>query len=64
MAVIGCTALSGGVGGTLGSVLGALVVGMIGSVIFFAGLPFEYQTLVQGLIILAALAGGVLVARR
>jgi ribose transport system permease protein len=62
--VLGGTALSGGVGGTLGSVLGALVVGMIGSVIFFAGLPFEYQTLVQGLIILAALAGGVLVARR
>ena len=39
-------------------------LGMIGNVIFFAGLPFEYQTLVQGLIVLAALAGGVLVARR
>lgn len=62
--VLGGTALAGGVGGTLGSVLGAWVVGMIGSVIFFAGLPFEYQTLVQGLIILAALAGGVLVTRR
>lgn len=62
--VLGGTSLAGGVGGTLGSVLGAWVVGMIGSVIFFAGLPFEYQTLVQGLIILAALAGGVLVTRR
>ncbi|MCM5552116.1 ABC transporter permease [Pleomorphomonas sp. NRK KF1] len=62
--VLGGTALAGGVGGTLGSVLGAWVIGMIGSVIFFAGLPFEYQTLVQGLIILAALAGGVLVTRR
>lgn len=37
---------------------------MIGNVIFFAGLPFEYQTLVQGLIVLTALAGGVLVTRR
>jgi len=62
--VLGGTALSGGSGGALGSVLGALVLGMIGSVIFFAHLPFEYQTVVQGLIVLAALASGVLVTRR
>ncbi len=62
--VLGGTALAGGSGGALGSVLGALVVGMIGNVIFFARLPFEYQTLVQGLIGLAALAGGVFLARR
>lgn len=62
--VLGGTALAGGSGSAFGSVLGALVVGMIGNVIFFAGLPFEYQTLVQGLITLAALAGGVLVSRR
>jgi len=62
--VLGGTALSGGSGGAIGSVLGALVVGMIGNVIFFARLPFEYQTLVQGLIVLAALAGGVFLARR
>jgi ribose transport system permease protein len=62
--VLGGTALAGGSGSAFGSVLGALVLGMIGNVIFFAGLPFEYQTLVQGLITLAALAGGVLVARR
>ena len=47
-----------------GSVLGALLLGLIGNVIFFAGLPFAYQTLAQGVIILAALAGGVLIARR
>lgn len=62
--VIGGTALSGGFGGAFGSVLGALLLGMIGNVIFFAGLPFQYQTLVQGLIVLLALAGGVLVTRR
>lgn len=62
--VLGGTALSGGGGGALGSVLGAFVLGLIGNVIFFAGLPFEYQTLVQGLIVLAALAGGVAVTRR
>lgn len=62
--VLGGTALAGGSGSAFGSVLGALVLGMIGNVIFFAGLPFDYQTLIQGLIILAALAGGVLVSRR
>ncbi|GHC70375.1 ABC transporter permease [Limoniibacter endophyticus] len=62
--VLGGTALSGGFGTPLGSLFGALVLGMIGNVIFFAGLPFEYQTLVQGLIVLAALAGGVFVTRR
>jgi ribose transport system permease protein len=62
--VLGGTALSGGSGGPIGSVLGALVLGMIGNVIFFAGLPFAWQTLVQGLIVLAALAGGILARRR
>ncbi|SOC09852.1 monosaccharide ABC transporter membrane protein (CUT2 family) [Rhodobacter sp. JA431] len=61
---LGGTLLSGGVGGAMGSILGALLLGMIGNVIYFAGLPYEYQTLVQGLIVLAALAGGVVLARR
>lgn len=63
-AVLGGTALAGGFGGAFGSVLGALTLGMIGNVIFFAGLPFAYQTLAQGLIVLLALAGGVFVTRR
>jgi ribose transport system permease protein len=62
--VLGGTALSGGRGSPLGSIFGAIILGLIGSVVFFAGVPFEYQNLVQGLIVLAALAGGVTVARR
>lgn len=62
--VLGGTALSGGVGGAVGSVLGAIILGLISNVIFFAGLPYEYQDLAKGLIVLAALAGGVLVSRR
>jgi ribose transport system permease protein len=61
--VLGGTALKGCVGGVAGSVLGAFILGLIGNVIFFAQLPFEWQGLIQGLIILAALAGGVLMAR-
>jgi ribose transport system permease protein len=62
--VLGGTALSGGRGNPLGSIFGAVILGLIGSVVFFAGVPFEYQNLVQGLIGLAALTGGVTVARR
>ncbi len=62
--VVGGTALAGGRGSAFGSVLGAIVIGMIGNVVFFARPPFEYQTLIQGLITLAALAGGILIARR
>ncbi len=62
--VLGGTALSGGRGNPLGSIFGAVILGLIGSVVFFAGVPFEYQNLVQGLIVLTALAGGVTIARR
>jgi len=61
--VLGGTALSGCVGGVGGSILGAFILGLINNVIFFAQLPFEWQGLIQGLIILAALAGGVVMAR-
>jgi ribose transport system permease protein len=61
--VLGGTALSGCVGGVAGSILGAFILGLISNVIFFAQLPFEWQGLVQGAIILAALAGGVVMAR-
>jgi len=61
--VLGGTALSGCVGGVAGSILGAFILGLISNVIFFAQLPFEWQGLVKGLIILLALAGGVVMAR-
>jgi ribose transport system permease protein len=62
--VLGGTALSGGSGGVLGSVLGALILGLVNNVVFFAGLPYAAQDLVKGIIVLMALAGGVLVSRR
>jgi ribose transport system permease protein len=62
--VLGGTALAGGSGGVLGSVLGALILGLVNNVVFFADLPYALQDLVKGIIILGALAGGVLVSRR
>jgi ribose transport system permease protein len=62
--VLGGTALTGCVGSVAGSVLGAFILGIINNVIFFAHVPFEWQGLIQGAIILAALSGGVLMARQ
>ena len=62
--VLGGTSLAGGAGSIFGSVLGGANLGLINTVIFFAKLPYVYQSLLQGVIILVALAGGVLVSRR
>ncbi|WP_378945891.1 ABC transporter permease [Mesorhizobium sp. ANAO-SY3R2] len=62
--VLGGSALSGGFGTVVGSVIGALIIGLINSLVFFVGTPSEWQNLVQGLAILVALMAGVLVGRR
>ena len=54
--VIGGTALSGGVGGVAGSVMGAITLGLIQNIISFAHINTWWETLVKGLIIVAALA--------
>src|SRR3546814_9399696 len=41
--VLGGTAISGGIGGFVGLVFGAMILGLIVNVLFFARLPFEYQ---------------------
>ena len=54
--VIGGISLNGGRGSPWGALLGAVVLGLIGNVIYFAGVPSSWQELVKGLIIVAALA--------
>ena len=63
-AVLGGTALAGGYGGVLGSVFGALILGLTNNVIFFAQVDTVYQKLLQGVIVLFALAVGGLITRR
>ncbi|GAB4576056.1 MAG: hypothetical protein Kow0077_30660 [Anaerolineae bacterium] len=55
--VLGGTRLSGGQGGVVGSVIGVLILGLIRNIISFASVPTWSQTLVDALIIIAALAG-------
>lgn len=62
--VLGGSALSGGHGTVVGSVIGALIIGLISSLVYFVGTPSEWQNLVQGVAILLALMAGILVGRR
>jgi ribose transport system permease protein len=55
--VLGGTRLSGGQGGLTGAVIGVAILTIIRNLISFANVPTWYQTLVDALIILAALAG-------
>jgi ribose transport system permease protein len=55
--VLGGTRLSGGQGGVAGTVLGVIVLSLIRNIISFANVPSWWQTLVDALIIVIALAG-------
>ena len=56
--VIGGTALLGGTGGVLGSIIGAYVLRTINGVLFFAGVSPLAQPLFEGLVLLAAIGLG------
>jgi len=55
--VLGGTRLSGGQGGIVGTMLGILILGTIRNIISFANVPTWSQTLVDAVIIIAALTG-------
>ncbi|HEX7040454.1 MAG TPA: ABC transporter permease [Trueperaceae bacterium] len=55
--VLGGTRLSGGQGGVTGAVVGVALLTVIRNLITFANVPTWYQTLVDALVILLALAG-------
>ena len=54
--VIGGTAMSGGVGGIAGPMLGAITLGIFQNIISFAQINTWWETLVKALIIVVALA--------
>lgn len=54
--VIGGTAMSGGVGGVAGPIMGAITLGVIKNIISFANIDTWWQTFVNAIIIVSALA--------
>ncbi len=55
--VVGGIALSGGRGSIYFALVGALILSFVSKIIFFANIPNAYQTLVSGIIVIAAIAG-------
>lgn len=62
--VLGGSTLAGGWTTVTGSLLGALTIGLVNSLVFFMGTPSEWQNFVQGLSILLVLMAGVILVRR
>jgi ribose transport system permease protein len=58
--VIGGVSLRGGKGHLFGVLLGALILGFISNIIFFANIPSFYQDFIKGLIIIIALTLSIL----
>jgi ribose transport system permease protein len=55
-AVVGGIALNGGRGNVFLAIIGAVIMSLVGKIIFFANMPDAYQTLVSGVIIIIAIA--------
>jgi ribose transport system permease protein len=54
--VLGGTAMSGGVGSVIGTLIGSLLMGMISNGLILGGLSSSGQTIVRGIILIAAVA--------
>ncbi|MBI9103873.1 MAG: ABC transporter permease [Spirochaetales bacterium] len=52
--VLGGTSMTGGEGSTFGMILGALIVGLASNGLNLLGVPFFYQQIVQGLLLVTA----------
>ncbi len=55
-AVVGGIALTGGRGSVYFALVGALIISFVSKIIFFADIPYAFQTLVGGVIIIVAIA--------
>jgi ribose transport system permease protein len=56
--ILGGTALAGGVGTVIGTVIGSLMIGVINNGLIIMGLDVSQQMMIRGLIIILAVAFG------
>ena len=63
-AILGGTSLTGGQGSVLGTLVGALIVGTVNNGLNLLGVQSFWQSIVQGLILVGAVALDALVQRR
>src|SRR3546814_15992464 len=54
--VIGGISLAGGRGSMTGAVCGACILVLLGNIIYFAGIPSNYQEMFKGAVVMIALA--------
>jgi ribose transport system permease protein len=54
--ILGGTSLFGGAGTVVGTVLGALMIGLINNGLILMGLEFSQQVIIRGIIIILAVA--------
>jgi len=52
--VVGGTSLAGGEGGMGGTVVGVLLITILSNIVLLAGLPYQFQQIVKGLVVAAA----------
>jgi ribose transport system permease protein len=52
--VVGGTKMSGGRGNVLFTIIGIFVIGIINNVLNLIGAPYQYQQIIQGIIIISA----------
>ena len=62
--VIGGISLAGGRGSVWGAAFGAIALGLVANVIYFAGIPSIYQEFFKGIVICIALSFTFIVGRR
>lgn len=62
--VIGGIAMSGGRGNIWGAIIGALILGLLNNILFFANIPSFYQNFFRGIIVILSLSLGALTRLR